>query len=549
VNQTFDPSLMRRYLVPFKAHRLPLVPTDVLIIGSGVAGLRAALAAAEFGEVTILTKNQKHESNSFYAQGGVASVWRPDDSFAQHVQDTIKAGCGLCDLAAVEAMVREAPIQIDQLLGWGVNFDRELGGTLAVTREGGHSSPRILHALGDATGKELANCLMYQVTQRESVQLLENTFVLDLLTVDNECLGAIAWSAERGLFLVRARITILASGGAGMLFRETTNPAIATADGQAMAYRAGATFRGPELVQFHPTTLYIAGATRALISEAVRGEGAPLIDRSGYRFMPDYHPDAELAPRDVVSRAILAQMAKTQTTHVYLDARHLTETAFQERFPGIFKMCMSFGINPSRKPIPVHPSCHYMVGGMKTDLFGRTGVNNLLAVGEVAYTGLHGANRLGSNSLIEALVFGARAGMLAGQQVASDNTEIKVPRFTTTVSASPRTELDLADVRSSLRSLMWRNAGIERCGERLSESLEIIGFWSRYVLDKTLDSPAGWEVQNMLEIAWLMTQGALARAETRGVHYRTDYPLLRPEWNVHLDYIFGANEPLLTAVK
>ncbi len=529
--------MQRNYLVPFKAHRTAHMVTDVLIIGGGVAGLRAALAAAGPADVLVVTKSNLAESNTFYAQGGIATVMRPEDSFESHIRDTMRVGCGLGNLAAVETVVKEGPARIEELIGWGANFDRETGGNLAFTREGGHSFARIVHALGDATGKELANCLSSQVRQAPNVDVLEHAFILDLLTIDNECCGAMAWRQDRGLFAIFARQTILASGGAGVMYRETTNPIIATADGHAMAARAGAVLRDMEMVQFHPTTIYIAGATRALVSEAVRGEGAKLIDKAGNRFMPDYHAAAELAPRDVVSRAIMAHMAKTRTTNVYLDARHLSEEAFKNRFPNIYQVCQSFGINPARQPIPVHPSAHYMVGGVATDLLGRTSVKCLYAAGEASYTGLHGANRLGSNSLIEALVFGARAGADAAQNVPAEARPIAAPRITSDVPASERTELDTQDVRSSLRSLMWRNVGVERSGPRLEEASEIIAFWSRYVLDKVFDAPAGWELQNMLTIGRLITQAATVREETRGVHYRTDFPEIDDEhWRCHLDF-------------
>ena len=504
------------------------------------------------GGVLLVTKTAVQESNTFYAQGGIATVWKPDDSFASHIKDTLTVGCGLCTPSAVEAVVREAPARIHELIEWGANFDREVGGELSITREGGHSYARIIHALGDATGRELANSLTRKVRSNERIQIFENTFVLDFLTVDNGCVGALAWQKDRGLFVILARKTLLASGGAGVLFRETTNPAVATADGHAMAYRAGAILRDMEMMQFHPTTIYIAGATRALVTEAVRGEGATLIDKNGYRFMPDYHPQLELAPRDVVSRAMVAQMAKTKYTHVFLDARHMSEAAFKERFPGIYQMCMSFEINPSKQPIPVHPSAHYMVGGVATDLTGRTNIENLYAIGEAAYTGLHGANRLASNSLIEALVFGKRAGEDAGQQIAGDHgVDLHVPKLTAEIPTSARTELDISDVRTSLRALMWRNVGIERIGARLEESNEIIAFWSRYVLDKIFDSPTGWELQNMLEVAQLVARAATLREETRGVHYRTDFPHIDDmNWKVHIDWKSAtAATPMLSPVQ
>ncbi|MCL2649289.1 MAG: L-aspartate oxidase [Phycisphaerales bacterium] len=558
--------MFRRYLVPFKAHRLPHVLTDALVIGGGVAGLRAALAAANCGEqegrrgdceVLLLSKTELKESNTYYAQGGIATVMTQQgvegggDSFESHIDDTMTVACGLGNLPAVEAVVRDAPSRIEELVACGANFDRAADGSLAVGREGGHSFARIIHALGDATGRELANSLMHAVLKHPNIQTMEHTFVLDLITIDGACAGAIAWQKDRGLFMILARKTLLASGGAGMLYRETTNPPVATADGHAMAFRAGAVTRDMEMVQFHPTTIYIAGATRALVSEAVRGEGAKLIDKNGYRFMPDYHPQAELAPRDVVSRAMLAQMAKTKYTHVFLDARHMSEAAFQERFPGIYQMCVSFDVNPAKQPIPVHPSAHYMVGGAVTNLSGLTSIRNLYAIGEVSNTGLHGANRLASNSLIEALVFGKRAGEHAGQLIAGGDGEASEdlipPKLSVEIESSSRTELDMADVRSSLRSLMWRNVGIERNGPRLEEATEIIHFWSRYVLDKTFDSPAGWELQNMLQVASLIARAATLRTETRGVHYRTDHPASdNANWQVHIDWQTHRNAPTLT---
>lgn len=540
----------RRYLYPFKTHRLPHVVTDILIIGSGVAGLRAAIAASESAEVLLVSKQQLSESNTFYAQGGIATVMKADDSFESHIADTLATGCGLSECAAVETVVREAPASIGELIRWGANFDRETDGRLSLGREGGHSASRIIHALGDATGRELAGSLTAVARQREAISILEHTFILDLITLEGRCVGALGWTQQRGMFVVFARQTLLASGGAGALFRETTNPAIATADGHAMAWRAQATLRDMEMVQFHPTTIYIAGSARFLVSEAVRGEGARLIDRSGEQFMSAYHPMAELAPRDVVSRSILAQMAKTRTTHVFLDCRHLGEDGFKTRFPSIYKVCQQFGINPGKQPIPVHPSAHYMVGGVQCDLFGRTSVENLYAIGEVSYTGLHGANRLASNSLIEALVFGKRAGEDAAARIVGQSRPIEVPRVTVEIPQSERTELDMQDVRSSLKALLWRNVGIERLGPRLVEAVEIIDFWSHYLLDKVFEAPAGWELQNMLEVARLMTVAANARTETRGVHYRTDYPELDDiNWRCHLDWLPAARDPVKAPVQ
>jgi L-aspartate oxidase len=551
----FESLTHRRYLIPFKAARLPQQFTDVLVIGGGVAGLRAAIAAADAGcDVLLLTKDTIDESNTWYAQGGIAAVLQPADSYESHVQDTETGGAGLCDHAAVEIVVKEGPERVLELLSWGINFDKDASKPhgLAFTREGGHSFARILHAYGDATGRELAQTLINTVRARENIGISEKTFVVDLLSDDHgatgkrtgsdRCVGVLA--VVRGqVNIIWARTTILASGGAGQLYRESTNPKIATADGLAMAYRAGAALQDMEMVQFHPTTLYVAGASRALITEAVRGEGAFLVDRNGYRFMKDYHAMGELAPRDVVSRAIVEQIRKTHFTHVYLDVRHLPAAEFRERFPQLAKLVDEFEINPAKDLIPIHPAAHYMIGGVDVDLHGRSSLPGLYAVGEASCTGLHGANRLGSNSLLEGLAFGARAGVDAARAA----KELATAKFPQTlehrVPKSQKTELDLADVKSSLRSVMWRNVGIERTGERLTETREIIAFWSRYVMDKafdpaTLGEPAavqGWEVQNMLTVCSLIASAAYTRTESRGAHFRMDYPKRDDaHWRLHL---------------
>jgi L-aspartate oxidase len=359
------------------------------------------------------------------------------------------------------------------------------------------------------------------MTQNPKIKIIENFYALDLLTNDhNECIGAIG-QCKNSPQIIWAQNTILATGGAGRLYRETTNPEGATGDGIAMAYRAGAVLQDLELMQFHPTTLYIAGASRALITEALRGEGAKLVDAKGKRFMDEYHPDAELAPRDIVSRAILKQMLKTNTTHVYLDIRDFDKKHFAKRFPRINELCESFDIDTSKDLIPVRPSAHYMMGGVKTDLFAKTSIENLYAAGEVASTGLHGANRLASNSLLEGLVFGKIAGQLASQNLTN---RIKHPNISYRIPASSKTRLDTEDVTNSLRSLMWRNVGITRKNQPLKEATEIIDFWQRYVMDKTFDSTHSWQCQNMLTVCSLMAQAARKRRESRGVHYRSDYP-------------------------
>ncbi|MGH7176862.1 MAG: L-aspartate oxidase [Tepidisphaeraceae bacterium] len=540
----FEPLTQRRYLVPFKASRLQQQITDVLVIGGGVAGLRAAIAAADAGaEVLILTKDTIEQSNTWYAQGGIAAVLQPLDSVESHMKDTEIVGVGLCDEKAVRLVIEEGPERVLELLQWGANFDKKKGNPydLAFGLEGGHSFARILHAYGDATGMELAQTLIRTVKTRENIRVSENSFAIDLVSDDGRCVGALAL-IDGSVTVIWAQRTILASGGAGQLYRESTNPKIATADGHAMAYRAGANVKDMEMVQFHPTTLYVAGSSRALITEAVRGEGARLVDRAGRRFMPDYHPDAELAPRDVVARAIVEQIRKTHFTHVFLDVRHLPIDQFRARFPQLAKLCDEFEIDLAKDLVPIHPATHYMIGGVEADDLGRSSLGGLYAVGEASCSGLHGANRLASNSLLEGLVFGARAGADAAQSAKAG--PLVFPRnLEHTESAGTKTELDLADVRNSLRSVMWRNVGIERDGQPLSETRDIIAFWSRYVMDKVFDplilgapgAVAGWEIQNMLTVCFLITTAAYTRTESRGAHFRLDYPQRDDaHWRLHL---------------
>jgi L-aspartate oxidase len=468
-------------------------------------------------------------------------VLQPTDSVESHVQDTLACGVGLCDDEAVRIVIEEGPKRVLELLSWGAHFDQKVGNPydLSFGLEGGHSFARIVHAYGDATGKELAQTLINTVRSRETIRVSEMSFAIDLLTDRGRCIGALAL-VKGEVNVIWAKQTILASGGAGQLYRESTNPKIATADGHAMAYRAGATLADMEMVQFHPTTLYVAGASRALITEAVRGEGAYIVDRNGYRFMKDFHPSGELAPRDVVSRAIVQQIRKTNFTHVYLDVRHLPSGPFKSRFPQLAKLLEQFEIDPAKDLIPIQPATHYMIGGVDCDTNGRTTLAGLYAVGEAGCSGLHGANRLASNSLLEGLAFGARAGADAARRVTEN--QVKFPhQLEHRIPASSRTELDLVDVKSSLRSIMWRNVGIERTGDRLAETREIIAFWSRYVMDKTFDAsdPAGamvgWELQNMLTTCFLITTAAYTRTESRGAHYRLDYPQRDDDhWRLHL---------------
>ena len=511
----------RRYLTNFDSARTAHLFTDVLVIGTGLAGARAAIEAANYGAVTIITKDTFGHSATQLAQGGIAAAIGPGDSPQAHMEDTIRVGCGQSRRDAVELLVREAPERIDELVRWGIKPD-QAGEHVALGREGGHSKNRIVHARGDRTGQELVSVLERRVHQVEAIRAFEHCFLIDLLTQDGTCLGAVAYHKRHGHQLIRAKRTILAGGGCGHIWRETTNPTVATGDGVAAAFRAGADLCDLEMMQFHPTTLYVAGSGRALISEAVRGEGAFLVDHTGERFMAAYHPDAELAPRDVVSRAINTHLHKTRSHCVYLDVRHIS--GFKGRFPQIARHCADFQIDVMRDLIPVRPSAHYMIGGVDVSPDGSTTVEGLLACGEVACTGVHGANRLASNSLLEGLVFGRIAGQVAGERAAGVEHPSLTDHIISQIAPSQRTELDLADIKNSLRSLMWRNVGIVRFEDRLAETREIIDFWGHYTLDKTFDDPGGWEMQNQLTVARLMAMCALERRDSVGVHYRGDAP-------------------------
>ena len=523
------PLRLRRYLVHFSSHNIPQIFTDVLVVGSGIAGLSAICGLSGEASVVLVTKGDLREGSTNEAQGGVAAALDPGDTAAQHFDDTVEAGCGLCNEEAVRVVTEEGPERVRELARMGVPFDRD-DGDFSFTREGGHGRARIVHAFGDATGRAIEETLAARVAEHSQLQVLEGTFVLDLLTLDGACHGALVWSRPRGLMMVRAKQTILATGGCGRVYRETTNPSVVTGDGVAMAFRAGASLQDMEFVQFHPTALYVAGASRALISESLRGEGAVLLNRQGERFMGRYHPDGELAPRDVVSRSIIQEMARTQHTNVYLDMRSMSAEYLQTRFPTITALCRRFGLDPADDLIPVRPAAHYMIGGVRTDLSGRTDVANLLACGEVACTGFHGANRLGSNSLLEGLVMGRRCAATAMESLSRMGEPLPVHAIQGLPQEPAYGSLNLADVENSLRSLMWRDAGVLRAGKVLDEALEMITFWCRYVMDKEFEDPQGWELQNMLTVARLVCMSARQREESRGVHYRTDFPDASPNW-------------------
>lgn len=534
----------RRYLIPFRSGLLPQIFCDTLVIGGGVAGLRAAIAASEGGDVIVCSKSKLTKTNTSWAQGGIAAVLRDDDTVRGHIEDTLTAGAGLCDTPAVELVCREGPARVRELIDWGMRLDREADGTLCVGREGGHNASRIYHAGGDSTGAELQRAITERARQSPRVRIFEQCFAIDLITASPEpgsaCLGAITHHPRYGLQMIWARTTILASGGAGQVYRETSNPPPATADGLAMAARAGATLADMAFVQFHPTTLYLPGAPRALISEAVRGEGAFLLDEHGHRFMVGQHELAELAPRDVVSQAIIAQIAFQGGRNVHLDCRHIPH--FTERFPAIQATLAKFGLDPSKDLIPIHPAAHYTIGGVRTDMDARTDIPNLYAVGEATCTGLNGANRLASNSLLEGLVMGAIAGQHAARR--SSTGPISPVPIVSDIRPSTHAELDLEDVRSSLRSAMWKNVGVQRDGTRLEDACEMFDFWGRYTLDKIFDTPDGWEVQNMLLTGALIARSAGWRTESRGTHWRTDFPRPSEGFLVHDLWKRGRSGPL-----
>jgi L-aspartate oxidase len=464
------------------------IETEFLIIGAGVAGLRAAIEAAPAGDVLVLSKDRLTESTSEYAQGGIAVALSDDDEVSLHEQDTIQVGAGLCDIDAVRALVAEGPTEIEKLIEWGIEFDKD-GGKLSFTREGAHSRNRVLHSHGDSTGREIARTLYHTTRSIPNISYRSFSAVVDvLLNEHGEVCGVVAWDEkERRLIPIYAKAVLLATGGLGCVYWETTNPSVATGDGMAMAYRAGAQLADMEMVQFHPTALFAEGAPRFLLSEALRGEGARLLNAAGEPFMHNYDERGDLAPRDIVSRAIVAELRRTQSGPVYLDLTHLDAEKIPKRFPRIYETCLAYGIDITLKPVPVHPAAHYAVGGVHTDLAGRTTIPRLYAAGEVACTGVHGANRLASNSLLEGLVFGARAG-----------------------------------------------AGIERSADSLHEGLtELERLSPLFPRGIMRNNRQGFEADNICLLVSLIVQSALSREESRGAHYRSDFPEPRPEYCRH----------------
>lgn len=504
---------------------------DFLIIGSGIAALRAAAELAGSGDVAILTKAEPEEGNTGYAQGGIAAAVGPDDSPERHAADTIAAGDGLCDEHTVRVLAGEGPRYVSELIAWGARFDRDEQGRVELAREGAHSVRRVLHAR-DATGREIGRTLWERVASAAAVRVLDHALAFDLIVEDGRCRGARFVDPAGAAGLALAEATLVATGGAGQVFRETTNPPVATGDGIAMAYRAGARVADLEFVQFHPTALNVEGAPRFLLSEALRGEGARLINQSGEAFMARYDPAAELAPRDRVARGISTEAERTGGP-IFLTLADLPADYVHRRFPLISAACRRAGFDLALDRIPVGPAVHYVMGGVETDHGGRTSIPGLFAAGEVACTGVHGANRLASNSLLEGLVFGARA----GHAMARWRKDAEWPRSTTKTfdvrrstfdGRAPRATCDVRIDAADLRDLMWRNVGLFRDGQRLAAAVSRLEEEWRAAApaldDGLVEDRESLRAASILTVGRLMARAALRREESRGAHYRLDFP-------------------------
>jgi L-aspartate oxidase len=503
-------------------HRPPVhtIDCDFLVVGAGVAGLRAAIDLADAGSVLVVAKDSLRESSSEYAQGGIAVALSDEDEVGLHEQDTLNAGAGLCDRDAVRILVQEGPGAIQQLIEWGVEFDRD-GAKLLFALEGAHSRNRVLHSHGDSTGREIARTLYKKAASIGSIEFRSFASITDLLVHDGEVTGAVACDREqRRPVRIFARSVLLASGGLGRVFKETTNPDVATGDGIATAYRAGAVISDIEFIQFHPTALFVPNAPRFLLTEALRGEGGRLLNSAGERFMERYDDRGELAPRDIVSRSIVAEMRRTQS-HVYLDLTHLDAGFVRRRFPRVYQTCLQHGVDITAGPVPVHPAAHYAMGGVRTDTEGRTSVDRLFAAGEAACSGVHGANRLASNSLLEGLVYGARAGTAMRESVGQSIRQGK----------PPESESYPAMTEESVRQLAWDHCGISRDAAGLTNAVQCLESTAKHSIARP--AREHYELRSIHTVAHLIARCALEREESRGGHFRTDFPETRDEFQKH----------------
>ncbi len=502
---------------------------DFLVLGCGIAGVRAAIELARAGHVLVLTKGELYESSTEYAQGGIAAALSEDDEVSLHLHDTLQAGDGLCREEAVRILVEEGPRLIQELIEWGMKFDRN-GTKLAFTREGAHSRSRVLHAHGDSTGREILRALMAKAKSLHDIHVQPHAFAVNLLVEDGRVTG-VEYLDEKTSTIkrVHAEAVLLATGGLGQVYKETTNPSVATGDGVAMAWRAGALLSDMEFLQFHPTALYVKNAPRFLLSEALRGEGAQLRNIDLERFMPRYHEAAELAPRDVVSRAIVMEMHRSKSEFVYLDLTSLDAEHVKKRFPRIYSTCLEYNLDITTDLMPIRPAAHYAMGGVATDLHGATSLKGLYAAGEVAATGVHGANRLASNSLLECLVYGAQAarGMMDMKSKTHSAAEPEPDHATAassmSASAPAISAKELDKILCDVRSTMWDKVGVIRSGKDLAAAVERLQAIS--LPEAALLSRQAYEALNILQVAASITRSALARQESCGAHYRTDYPL------------------------
>lgn len=522
-----------RYISAIEAD-VPIYRTDFLIIGSGIAGLFTALKASALGQVVVLTKKSLKDSNTGLAQGGIAAAVHEEDSPFLHLEDTLEAGAGLCDIEAVDILVTQGPARVRELIDMGARFDT-VNGSVSLTREAAHSKARILHA-ADATGEAIRQALVENCVQDDNIHIKENQFLIDILTLGDQCCGALVYdSNQRRKEVYLAKATIVATGGAGQLFHCTTNPDIATGDGMAASFRAGCELSDMEFIQFHPTVLAVDISSRFLISEAVRGEGARLLNINRERFMPSYHPLGDLAPRDIVARAIWKEMGKTNSDHVFLDVSHLPNPV--QRFPNIYRTCLENGCDLTQDLIPVSPAAHYIMGGIKTNTSGETSIYGLYACGETSCTGVHGANRLASNSLLEGLVFGQRIVDEAHSMIYRRN--IQLEEILATYDQEDQLHVPTGkrlpqQVRMDLRRIMWENVGIIRDEQSLKKAARMVDELNGE-LGPGDDELQYYQVLNMLTIAQVMIQAALWRKESRGAHFRRDYPATdNIRWAEHL---------------